>query len=76
MVYDNILILQFIMDFVKSEPISNSETNVASSYSDTEVTETKEEEDPLLITVPVMQDENEVSFMSLCVLLGTFQRDV
>jgi hypothetical protein len=69
MVYGNILILQFIMDFIKSEPKSNSETYVASSYSDTKMTYKKEEKDPLL-TVPVMQDENKVSLISLSVLLG------
>jgi hypothetical protein len=53
MVYENILILQFIMVFIKSESNSNSETYVASSYSDTKMTDTKEENDPLLITRPV-----------------------
>jgi hypothetical protein len=76
MVYGNILIFQFIMDFIKSEPNSNSEANVASSYSDTKMTGTEEEKDPLLITVPVTQDENEVSYLSLCILLGSFHRDI
>ncbi|PNF19954.1 hypothetical protein B7P43_G10369, partial [Cryptotermes secundus] len=50
---------EFIMDFVKSEPNLNSEAYVASSYSHTEMTDLKEEKDPLLITGPVTQDENE-----------------
>jgi hypothetical protein len=76
MVYGDILILQFIMDFIKSEPNSKSEACVASSYRDTEMTGMREERDPLLITVPVTQDENEVSYLSLCVLFGSFHRDV
>lgn len=76
MAYGNILILQFIMDFIKSEPNSNCEAYVASSYSDTKMTDTKEEKDPLLITGPVTWDENEVSYLSLRVLLGSFHRDM
>jgi hypothetical protein len=53
MVYENILILQFIMDFIRSQPNSNSETYVASSYIVTKMTDTKEENDPLLTTMPI-----------------------
>ncbi|PNF19955.1 hypothetical protein B7P43_G10369, partial [Cryptotermes secundus] len=50
---------EFIMDVIKSERNSNSEAYVASSYSHTVMTDLKEEKDPLLITGPVTQDENE-----------------
>jgi len=62
-----ILILQVITDFVKSEPNSYCETYASPSHNENEVTGAKEEEDPLLLTFPLTQTENEVSYMSLFV---------
>jgi hypothetical protein len=62
-----ILILQVITDFVKSEPNSYCETYASPSRNENEVTGAKEEEDPLLLTFPLTQTENEVSYMSLFV---------
>jgi hypothetical protein len=39
-----------------------------------EVADIKEEEDPLQAVFPVLKTEHEVSFMSVCPLLGTFHR--
>jgi hypothetical protein len=39
-----------------------------------EVTEKEEEEDPLLITFPVIEAQHGVSCMSVCTLQGTFLR--
>jgi hypothetical protein len=62
-----ILILQVITDFIKSEPNSCCETRASPSHSENETTGAKEEEDPLLLTFPLTQTENEVSCMPLLV---------
>jgi hypothetical protein len=55
-----ILMLQVTMDFMKSEPNSDSEACLTFSYSENEMVDVKEEGDPLLITFPVVKPENEV----------------
>jgi hypothetical protein len=62
-----IVMLQVVTDSIKVEPKSYCETYVSPSHSENEITGTKEEEDPLLLTFPLMQNENEVSYMSLLV---------
>lgn len=62
-----ILILQVITDFIKSEPNSYCETYASPSHNENDTTGGKEEEDPLLLTFPLTQTENEVSYMSLLV---------
>ena len=62
-----ILILQVITDFIKSEPISYCETYASPSRNENDTTGAKEEEDPLLLTFPLTQTENEVSYVSLLV---------
>jgi hypothetical protein len=62
-----ILILQVVTDFIKSEPYSYCETHASPSRNENETTGAKEEEDPLLLTFPLTQTENEVSYMSLLV---------
>jgi hypothetical protein len=60
-----ILILQVITDFIKSEPISYCERYASPSNNENETTGAKEEEDPLLLTFPLTQTENEVSYVSV-----------
>jgi len=62
-----ILILQVITDSIKSEPNSYCETYASPSHNENDTTGAKEEEDPLLLTFPLTQTENEVSYMSLLV---------
>lgn len=71
-----ILILQVITDFVKSEPNSHCETYASPSHNENDTTGAKEEEDPLLLTFPLTQTENEVSYMSLLVPRNTYHKDV
>jgi hypothetical protein len=68
------------MDFLKIEPVSISDTCPTTSHDGYQITDikveeasdTQEVEDPLLITLPEIKAEHEVSGMSLGVLLGTF----
>lgn len=60
MIYGNTVTLQLTVDFIKSEPDSDSEVYLT-SHNENGMIEVKEEEDPLLIRFPVTQDENEVS---------------
>lgn len=62
-----ILILQVITDIIKSESNSYCETYASPSHNENDMTGAKEEEDPLLLTFPLTQTENEVSCMSLFV---------
>lgn len=62
-----ILILQVITEFIKSEPNSCCVTYASPFHNENEMTGAKEEEDPLLLRFPLMQTENEVSYMSLLV---------
>lgn len=65
-------ILQNSMDFLKVEPGSSSEIYPSShnggQVSDikVETSDTEEVEDPLLITLPGIKAESEVSCMSAC----------
>jgi hypothetical protein len=76
------MVLQNCMDFLKIEPSSISETCPVSShdgnlFTDIKVekaSDTQEVEDPLLITLPGIKAEHEVSCMSVCLLLGTSHR--
>jgi hypothetical protein len=76
------MVLQISTDFLKVEPGSDSETCPASSQDGNQITgikveeasDTQEVEDPLLITLPEIKAEHEVSGMSACPLLGTFHR--
>jgi hypothetical protein len=62
------------MDFLKVEPGSDSETCPASSHDENQLTDikveeasdTQEVEDPLLITLPGIKVECEVSCTSVC----------
>lgn len=60
--------LQVNLDFIKSEPNSHCETYVTSSNSENGMTDIKVEEDPLLITPPIMNNENEVRSIPLYIV--------
>jgi hypothetical protein len=60
------------MDVLKVEPDSGDESEVIDIKVE-DTTDVKQEEDPLLITLPVTDTEHEVSCMSVCILL-TLQR--
>jgi hypothetical protein len=65
-----ILILQFAVHFIKSEPNCNSETCPTSSDSDHEIIGIKEDKDSV-VTLPVKKAEHVVSnVLLLCVLLS------
>jgi predicted metal-binding protein len=75
------MVLQNCMDFLKVEPVFSDESCPASSHDGTqvidikvEVSDTQEVEDPLLITLPGIKAEHEVSCMSTYPSLGTFHR--
>jgi hypothetical protein len=75
------MVLQNSMDFVKVEPGLSDESCPASSHDGNqtidikvEVSDTQEMEDPLLMVLPEIKAEHEVSCMSTCPSLGTFQR--
>lgn len=55
-----ILMLQVIMDFIKSEPNSDCETCLRFSHSNNEMADVKEEGDPIAITFPIVKPENKV----------------
>jgi len=59
------------MDVLKVEPDSDDESEVIDIKVE-DATDVKQEEDPLLITLPVADTEHEVSFMSVCLLLKHF----
>jgi hypothetical protein len=70
------MVLQNCMDFLKIELGSMSETCPASSHDGNQIadikveeaSDTQEVEDPLLITVPEIKAEPEVSCASVCVV--------
>jgi hypothetical protein len=66
------MVLQICTDFMKVEPGSISETCPAFSYDGDHIIDIKVEEDPMPINFPGIKAEHEVSFMSVCPLLGTF----
>jgi hypothetical protein len=49
------------MDFIKSEPSSDSETCLTSCDSDHEKISVKEDKDSVLTTIPVQKADNEVN---------------
>jgi len=57
------------MDIVKVEPDSSDESEVIDIKVE-DTTDVKQEEDPLLITLPVTDTEHEVSCMSVCLVKG------
>jgi hypothetical protein len=69
---EDVMILQNSMDFLKVEPGSSSETCPTSHDGDqvsdikVEASDTEEVEDPLLVTLPVIKTESEVSCMYAC----------
>lgn len=67
-----VMILQNCMDLPKDVPSSYIETCHGNEVIDIkiEVTDVEKEEDPLLITVPVIKSEHGVSYLSVCTLLG------
>jgi hypothetical protein len=70
MIYEGMMILQNSMDFLKVEPGSSGEICPTSHNGDqvndikVEASDTEEVEDPLLITLPEIKAESEVSRMS------------
>jgi hypothetical protein len=73
------MVLQNCMDFLKVEPGLSDETCPASSHEGdqvidikVEVSDTQEVEDPLLITLPEIKAEHEVSCMAACPLLSIY----
>jgi len=61
------------MDVLKVEPDSGDESEVIDIKVE-DTADVKQEEDPLLITLPVTDTEHEVSCMSACVLLKHFSQ--
>ena len=55
------------MDVLKVEPDSGDESEVIDIKVE-DTTDVKQEEDPLLITLPVRDTEHEVSCMSVCLV--------
>jgi hypothetical protein len=76
------MVLQNCMDFLKIElgsitdtcPMSFHDGNQIADIKVEEASDTQEVEDPLLITLPEIKVEHEVSCMSVCLLLGTSHR--
>jgi hypothetical protein len=69
------VVLQNCMDLLQGVPGSDSETCPMPSHDGNQVicmkvdvTDTQEEEDPLLITFTAIKDEHGVSCMFMCVL--------
>jgi hypothetical protein len=74
MIYKCVLVLQFCMELVKVVPGSNRETchdGNDISIKDEDVTDIEEDEDPLLITSPLIKSEQEVC-MPLCTAFVKF----
>jgi hypothetical protein len=75
------MLLQNCLDILKVEPGSVSETCPATSRNGNqiidvkvEVSDTQEEQDPLLISLPEIKAEYEVSCMCACPMLSTFKK--
>jgi hypothetical protein len=68
-----VIILQDSMDLVKVEPDSGDESEVIEIKIE-DTADVKQEEDPLLITLPITDTEHEVSCMSVCCLLKQFSQ--
>jgi hypothetical protein len=73
MIESGIMVLQNCMDFLKGEPDSSSRTCITSHNGNRvidvkveEVSDTQEVEDPLLITLPGIKSEREVSCAYVC----------
>lgn len=65
----HIMILQENMNFMKTEPDSDSENYLKYSQNEDELLDVKEEENPVPITFPVMEAKIEVS----CVYVLVYQ---
>lgn len=72
MIHRDAVVLQNYMEILKVEPTSCSETCVTSFGDGNEATDVKveevtdlQEEDPLLVTLPVVPAELEVSYVGL-----------
>jgi hypothetical protein len=73
------MVLQNFMDFLKVEPELSDEICPVSSHDGdrvigikVEVSDTQDAEDPLLVSLPEIKAEHEVSCMPACPLLRTF----
>jgi hypothetical protein len=62
------------MDYIKPDP--DGELYLTSSQNENQQIDVKEEEDPLLIKLPVASSENEVSCHSVCLLIITDYSEV
>jgi hypothetical protein len=67
------IVLQNCTAFLKIEPGSSSET-CRTSRDENHIIDIKVEEDPAPIEFPGIKAEHEVSCMSVCPLLGSFQK--
>jgi hypothetical protein len=65
----NIVVSQQNMDFIKPEPDPGGTSFQSSAHSDHEVTNIKQDEDPMGIHFQLMKTENEVSCI-MCPLLN------
>jgi hypothetical protein len=72
MIDEGTMVLQYCVDFLKPEPGSSSKMCVTSHDGNqvidikVEVSDTQHVEDPLLITLPEIKAEHEVSCVSIC----------
>ena len=75
MIGENLVFLQNCIHFLKAAPGSHSDTHVTSSHDGCQlndikneyITDIQEEQDPLLITYPLIKSEHEVSCVCVCV---------
>jgi hypothetical protein len=67
---DENVLLQRRMEFINTEPDTDSERLLASSPSGRQPTSIKAEEDPVLMIFPVVRSESEVSCVFLVQLLS------
>lgn len=81
MIHESVVVLQNCMYLLKVVPGSCTEACPTTSCDGSQIFSIKverdtdiQEEDPLLITFPEMKVEHEVSFMSVCPLLGIFNK--
>jgi hypothetical protein len=81
MINKDMMVLQTYIDLGNAVPGPCAETCTTShdatqamNIKSEEVSDADEEEDPLQITLPEMKAEPEVSCMSVCPLLGRYQK--
>lgn len=65
MIKINILVLEYNMEFIKPEPKPDGELCPTSFVNGNQLTDVKEEEDPLLIRCLLMKVEKEVNLFSV-----------